>query len=75
MSSDLEQDIVGGHGELSGVQEEPFSQERKQTVTQHHLRLPPETGNDITDFRNHNQHHSGFQKKFFFKLKLIPQRE
>lgn len=40
--TDLEEHIVGCHGELVGVEHQAFSEQREETVTQHDLRFPPD---------------------------------
>lgn len=41
MKTDLEEHVVGRHGELARVEHQAFSQQREQAVTQHDLGFPP----------------------------------
>lgn len=38
---DLEQHVVGGHGELAGVQHQALAEQREEAVAHHDLGFPP----------------------------------
>lgn len=40
--TDLEEHVVGCHGELSGVEHQAFGEQGEKAMTQHDLRFPPD---------------------------------
>lgn len=40
--TDLEEHVVGCHGELAGMEHQAFSEQGEEAVTQHDLRFPPD---------------------------------
>lgn len=38
----LEEHVVGRHGELAGVQHQAFGEQREEAVAHHDLRFPPD---------------------------------